>query len=129
MRISDWSSDVCSSDLILSFVQEDVRLHHDTGTKRAGRRGRAGGMSQTPDGRLSDLHSRGQVVPEGATGESIRARLDRKTSERKPGLRLAAVTVAARLSVRPRTQSTSARVTAPPPSRPDGQAYGRRKIG
>src|SRR3546814_2026859 len=68
--------------------QEDVRLHHDTGTKRAGRSGRAGGMSRTPDGRLSDLHSRGQVAPEGATGESIRPRLDRKTSGRKPGLRL-----------------------------------------
>src|SRR3546814_13650388 len=51
---------------ILSFVQEDVRLHHATGTKRAGRSGRDGGLSRTPDGRLSALNPRGQRADAGS---------------------------------------------------------------
>src|SRR3546814_17243014 len=31
MRISDWSSDVCSSDLDLILHQRDQRRHHDAG--------------------------------------------------------------------------------------------------
>src|SRR3546814_16297655 len=56
---------------ILSFVQEDVRLHHDTGTKREGRTGRAGGKNRHPDGRLSATPSHGTGAPEGGTSKSI----------------------------------------------------------
>src|SRR3546814_4469511 len=39
MRISDWSSDVCSSDLIFNF---DVPTHSEDYVHRIGRTGRAG---------------------------------------------------------------------------------------
>src|SRR3546814_15522223 len=36
MRISDWSSDVCSSDLSIIFASEDFGLHHLRFDKEAG---------------------------------------------------------------------------------------------
>src|SRR3546814_15286906 len=60
MRISDWSSDVCSSDLSPSHQWSRLRGHHRAArrTPASGRAGHCGGTSSAgetprlPDGRL-----------------------------------------------------------------------------
>src|SRR3546814_9985215 len=57
MRISDWSSDVCSSDLLVLFT--DVRQRLDSGAARA----LAGAFADPSIGAAS-----GELILEGATG-------------------------------------------------------------
>src|SRR3546814_8472576 len=57
MRISDWSSDVCSSDLliVLEQVHGDLELEADSaGADQAQDHGRAGGFLQTEQRRVHE---------------------------------------------------------------------------
>src|SRR3546814_19226184 len=78
MRISDWSSDVCSSDLsIMSHVRTSMEKNGCRGSRRRGSVGRSGSTTK--------FHSRGAILSDSCApedrkcvveGKSVSARVD-----------------------------------------------------
>src|SRR3546814_13117206 len=91
MRISDWSSDVCSSDLRLGRLRRRRPAQRGGGEGRAAGGGAAGHLSVHPRaGRLPEAHpeSAGQLeLPDRAGGGQPRpgAPLAARPGERKSG--------------------------------------------
>src|SRR3546814_1292431 len=68
MRISDWSSDVCSSDLARADRRADLRSSRRCGQSRRRWRGRAGDVADDDQRARSDLFQLrrvGGAVPQG----------------------------------------------------------------
>src|SRR3546814_15791203 len=81
MRISDWSSDVCSSDLLVEVVADEVDLLQDQ-RHRGGEVGAAAGRRQAEAGLLQQLDA--QHVLELAH-RTMHRRLRQKSEERRVG--------------------------------------------
>src|SRR3546814_4234874 len=96
MCISDWSSDVCSSDLRCSHVRTDARMGSSIdaeGELRTGRSGARAGAFRLRGRRLSEPGKAGRVcrVPRDAAGDSARFRAHRSeehTSELQSLMRI-----------------------------------------
>src|SRR3546814_5692816 len=58
MRISDWSSDVCSSDLVVDLLVPEVALHADAGRLQPVDHLKRIGIGVGHDGRHHRLHRR-----------------------------------------------------------------------
>src|SRR3546814_643136 len=85
MRISDWSSDVCSSDLVPGRRDQDFDVDVDTvNFGGAMRRGGGGEAVSFGDDRSSLRRSRGEVAARSVDGGRGRWPLHRSLRERSP---------------------------------------------
>src|SRR3546814_6464370 len=77
MRISDWSSDVCSSDLRDRYPGASPRRPHGVGSRATRRRGAARGVSTAMcPSRVAEGEERGWIVPiGGAEDKEMRRRI------------------------------------------------------